>query len=897
MIGRLYDKAFFGNLIKNADIYYSHVSNDNKSVREKLVDHCVLTMKYAKSIAASNGLDGIIKGLIEKSTIGPCDARLHQMVYQLFWDAIAYHDLGKLNDQFQKNKMKNNQKLKIVLHNFGSNHSLISAYLYLAISVFNLLDKNITENDEIVFLCNIALFMSYSIAKHHSSELGECENMDFWTNIKSSDLSPYISFLNINMSEDKLEKFNNFLSGIDDAFDYFNDLSKLADHNYPVYALVRLCYSLLTASDYLATAHFMNNWKGIHAGKGFINSVLRDKIIYNVHNSKVYNHKVFDYVDKGIVPKHDVNQRCNESLNNLRCDLAYDVVTNIRHHLGERLFYIDAPTGAGKTNVSMLALGELLDADSSIKNIFYVFPFTTLITQTYESLKETLGLEDDEIAEIHSKAPVKSSDGKYENEDQYLNYLDQMFMDYPITLMSHIKFFNVLKTNVKESNYLIHRLANSVVIIDELQSYPPRMWNKIICLISWYAQYFNMKFILMSATLPKIGKLLMANDRQDPFTYLVPDRDKYFRNPNFCNRVSFDYSLLEKEKPNDDTKGAYLKELFNVVEEKSYQYSTENKDNVNGVFTIVEFITKRTANTFYSLAKEVNGFFDNIVILSGTILEPRRRMIISSLKSRCYRNSKLLLITTQVVEAGVDIDMDLGFKDKSLIDSEEQLAGRINRNCNKDNCKLYLFDCDSEKSLYGKDERYEIMTKSNADSTAYKEILASKDFDKLYDMIMSKIKQQNKSAYIQNIHDFYEAIKSLNFPEINRSICLIDQKNVTVFVPLQIPSSMLGNVVAIANEFGLLDNDNIDGRKVWDFFEELVTAPDEDFIKNKIKMKQILSLMSQFSFCIYPYGKDYDIIHTFGYEKYGFLYLNSWEDLYSFDEGINSDKFTDTNFL
>ncbi len=53
------------------------------------------------------------------------------------------------------------------------------------------------------------------------------------------------------MSEDKLEKFNNFLSGIDDAFDYFNDLSKLADHNYPVYALVRLCYSLLTASDYL----------------------------------------------------------------------------------------------------------------------------------------------------------------------------------------------------------------------------------------------------------------------------------------------------------------------------------------------------------------------------------------------------------------------------------------------------------------------------------------------------------------------------------------------------------------------------------------------------------------------------------------------------------------------
>lgn len=166
MIGRLYDKAFFGNLIKNADIYYSHVSNDNKSVCEKLVDHCVLTMKYAKSISASNGLDGIIKGLIEKSTIGPCNDRLQQMVYQLFWDAIAYHDFGKLNDQFQKNKMKNNQKLKIVHHNLCSNHSLISAYLYLAISVFHLLDKSFTENDEI-FLCNVALFMSYSLSLIH----------------------------------------------------------------------------------------------------------------------------------------------------------------------------------------------------------------------------------------------------------------------------------------------------------------------------------------------------------------------------------------------------------------------------------------------------------------------------------------------------------------------------------------------------------------------------------------------------------------------------------------------------------------------------------------------------------------------------------------------------------
>ncbi|MBK6948879.1 MAG: hypothetical protein IPH16_13240 [Haliscomenobacter sp.] len=68
----------------------------------------------------------------------------------------------------------------------------------------------------------------------------------------------------------------------------------------------------------------------------------------------------------------------------------------------------------------------------------------------------------------------------------------------------------------------------------------------------------------------------------------------------------------------------------------------------------------------------------------------------------------MLLITTQVVEAGVDIDMDLGFKNVSLIDSDEQLAGRVNRNVGKENCEVYLFRLNDATILYGKDYRYHI---------------------------------------------------------------------------------------------------------------------------------------------------------------------------------------------
>ena len=63
-------------------------------------------------------------------------------------------------------------------------------------------------------------------------------------------------------------------------------------------------------------------------------------------------------------------------------------------------------------------------------------------------------------------------------------------MDYPIVLLSHVRFFNVITTNKKDANYLLQRLANSVVIMDELQTYPPAIWDKMAYFISEYAYMF-----------------------------------------------------------------------------------------------------------------------------------------------------------------------------------------------------------------------------------------------------------------------------------------------------------------------------------------------------------------------------------------------------------------------
>src|SRR5690606_9597367 len=105
---------------------------------------------------------------------------------------------------------------------------------------------------------------------------------------------------------------------------------------------------------------------------------------------------------------------------------------------------------------------------------------------------------------------------------------------------------------------------------------------------------------------------------------------------------------------------------------------------------------------FYELLNCNGSFADyELFLISGEILEPRRKYILDCIKSDKYR--KVILISTQVVEAGVDIDMDLGFKDKSLLDSDEQLAGRVNRNANKSDCKVFIFQLDRAADVYRRD--------------------------------------------------------------------------------------------------------------------------------------------------------------------------------------------------
>ena len=917
------------DFLKNAGIYLAHTPN------ETFYEHNNLVVTYFIRLSEDHHLDEIVNKLIYNLLGNQINEDLAGFVKLLFFNAIAYHDFGKVNENFQLVKMKNTNSFFQTKNNgIETRHSILSAYVFI-VHHFAFASKYEFETEQKHFVNGLIYLFSYPILKHHAPFLFHGKNdIDFGLDIQEK-LKYYLKLFDF----DNFEKFWQKPAYVD------SQGIKLKDKNiqsltirekknpFPLFALLKLNFSLLTASDYLATSKYMNQMP--FQSFGLINNSLRSKIKKHIETEafldkdthkenkdrkKNYNKDTYAIFEGRATQKRATTS--GEALNNLRQNMALELIKNVRENVHKNLFYIEAPTGGGKTNLSMIACAELLQKDEKLNKVFYVFPFTTLITQTHKAIIETLGLSENEVVQLHSKSGFKvksksddeeSEDGKYGNQKQ--NYIDNLFVNYPFCLMTHIKFFDILKSNHKETNYLLHRLANSIVIIDELQSYNPSQWDKMIYFIINYAETFNIKFVLMSATLPKIGNLKVIKDYKPDFVYLLDNvKDKYFNNEHFAGRVNFNFDLLEKYKKIE------LTVLVNEVVRKSKDYAEKNTLYPNSVFTIIEFIFKKSATKFYDLVDKTA--FDEVFVLSGTILEPRRKEIINYLKHKENRTKKVLLITTQVVEAGVDIDMDLGFKDTSLIDSDEQLAGRINRNINKEKCELYLFNLDKESIIYKGDERLKKVKEGKISIADYKEILNTKNFDKLYDLVLADIDNWNNKSMMQGFEDYIYLMQQLDFKEVNQKFKLIEQENLSVFVPLDIPIQVKGqeddkvDFIFSKNELKFLTKVNIynegdteiDGEQIFNLYCDLIaTKKSKEFIKGAVELKVMQGILSKFVFSVFATEKmkqNLTCFCAYHEEQYGYLVLRKnaitkekeIKDnsvVYSYYFGINDKAFTD----
>ncbi len=876
----------------------------NQKTGETLHEHIFEVKTYFLKLIELNDLEIIIDNIIKNNSTQ--NETIGNFIKELFFLSIIFHDFGKTNPNFQLERMKNSNFQKNLKIKVGFEHSFISAYFFLNYSVEKIAKYKFSSEDR-YFAYIFAFLFSIPIIKHHSGYLSK--DYDF-SEEKVNDIHYLVEILGLSIKKENIKKLLDFERSYTDKnlWRIFESLNQKNEFNFfPFFALIKLNYSLLTASDYLATSDYMNDIKlQTHEDFGLITPEFKERLFkYFDNNDKTpWNGKLIQNLNKYLSKSlDDLKDKNNNNLNFLRQKMGAEVLTNIEIHRNENVFYIEAPTGGGKTNMSMIAVRKLLELHPEINKVFYVFPFTTLITQTAKSIKQTFGLSDTEIAQIHSKAGfqekqyehLKEVDAQYGKEHR--NQIDNLFVNYPFALLTHIKFFDILKSNKKDTNYLLHRLANSVVIIDELQAYSPDHWDKIKYFIAQYAELFNIRFIIMSATLPKIDEIELSGYKPKRFIPLIKNAKHYLQNPNFSGRVEIKTDLLAKP--------IELTDLAEKVFEKSTHYAQNRADKFQGsIYTIIEFIFKKSASEFYEKVlnyEEQNGkFFDKIFVLSGTILEPRRKYIIDYLKDTKNRQKKILLITTQVVEAGVDIDMDLGFKQQSLIDSDEQLAGRINRNVNKQNCELYLFKQNNKtpKSIYGDDLRYEATLKFSPDFI--KEILDKKDFEKLYKNVFQEIEKTNKSAYKKGFNEYLSNFNQFDFRAIHQEFKLIDSENVNIFVPVDIEIKSYGNENNFSeNEISFLKKNNclindekVSGEEVW----KLYRLFSEDKTKRfSIDFKILNGIMSKFTFSVFS-KKMSDLYQFIEYpptneenqfQTYFKLCKDDFESVYSLESGIN----------
>lgn len=824
------------NLVKNLNRYKAHKkSKDNEIIYETLLAHTELTNKYFFKFWQSKNSDEIFDRFCDvfwqKENI---DNKLKNKAKDLLKEIIMtipiFHDIGKVNPNFQLMKLKVNDFKENEAY-VNTHHSFLSSMFYMDYCRKLVYDEK--NEDEIVnLLAEFILYNGYIIARHHS-ELG---SLTEFTKLINLDDDTYFSKLKriINNEDIYSVKIDFIKSDIEDMFRNLNKVDKDAEKvgkrsiKQGVYLsiYIRWLYSLLVASDYYATSEFMN--EADFSENTDLNDIDKWDSVYEntdlLKNIRQYQQERYPISNEELNIVTDINI--------LRSEIFCEVEEKIKANTDENIFYLEAPTGSGKSNTAINASFKLMQHDKRLQKIFYIYPFNTLVEQNLETLEKVFADNEDikqNIAVINSITPIKVSEkdlNDNEEKDVYQKaLLDRQFLNYPMILSTHVSLFNIIFGNRQSDVLAFYQLANSVIVLDEIQSYKNKIWAEIICYLKELAKMFNIKIIIMSATLPDLDILSRF---QAQAVDLLENSSRFFAVDCFKNRVKLNYDLLKVDKD------SILDELKTHLK----QYLKSDKK------ILIEFIKKKTAHDFWVDLQENEDFKDvQIEYLSGDDSIAERKRILDKVKKA---TDTIILVSTQVIEAGVDIDMDIGYKNISKLDSEEQFLGRINRSCKKEGI-AYFFEVDEASDIYKDDVRL-------SESIVLKDVNMQKILElKLFDEYYKKVLETTMGKYSYHFDEFIKDISDLNYESISTHMKLIDdtQDMVQIYIIRTL----------------CVDGEILDGKQIWDSYVDLWENGRKtmSYAEWKIELSRITSKMNNF---IYQVSKHNLRIGKF-YEQMG----------------------------
>lgn len=432
-----------------------------------------------------------------------------------------------------------------------------------------------------------------------------------------------------------LEDFTAYKTEIDPTALFVKPRSiKTTNQGFSLAFMTRMLYSALVDADFQETESYM---KDDVKPRGEYASIAELCKTFNTAMKKFDN------------PESEINKKRTETLKTCIEKANSD----------QGFFTLTVPTGGGKTLASMaFALNHAVK--HGLKRVIYVIPFTTIIEQNAGKFKEYLGEKN--VLEHHSNFDWKKGN-KTDTEsadDETKEVLDKLKLasenwDIPIVVTTNVQFFESLFANKSSRCRKLHNLAKSVIIFDEAQMLPREYLDPCMLAVKELVTNYDTSAVFCTATQP-------ALDRRLPkvhFTELAPDPQALF---DFYKRVQVtnigktpDADLIEKIKAHSQ------------------------------VLCIVN--TRKHAKGLFDQMEGEGNFH-----LSTLMCPTHRKEVLSEVRERLKSGQTCRVISTQVMEAGIDVDFPVGFRALAGLDSIIQAAGRVNREMKRGLSDVYVFD-------------------------------------------------------------------------------------------------------------------------------------------------------------------------------------------------------------
>lgn len=421
------------------------------------------------------------------------------------------------------------------------------------------------------------------------------------------------------------------------------------------------------------------------------------------------------------IPLETVTQYKAKNLSqNRRIDLLREKtckkILNRKIDLSKKVYSITIPTGMGKTLTGFafaLKLRELIKNKSKIApRIIYSLPFISIIDQNAEVLRKVLETKFESVdGKILLKHHHLSEPGFKEFEFSEARILTEGWNS-EIIITTFVQLFHTLISARSSEFRRFNKLVNSILLIDEVQAIPTKYWHLIREVLKELSNTLNTYIILMTATQPYLldEAIELANTKE---LRLNLDRIRV--------RICLDsMSLCD-----------FVKSL-KLQEGKTYLFITN---------TIAS-----SKELYQRLRKKFAG--ETVCYLSTSILPYERAKRISEIKDGKYR----FVVSTQLVEAGVDIDFDVVYRDFAPLDALNQSAGRCNRNMER-----------------GKGDFYVVKLTDNEGKTFYSRIYDSV-LCNITDEMLKEVKELTEQEFTDLIEDYFRKVWSRISPDESREI-------------------------------------------------------------------------------------------------------------------------------